>query len=666
MPPNGPARRSGRWFGTRRGLALAGLPLFLLAAAYIVATVDIRGHDGRVARSVELAGVDVGGLNGDELELQLDRINSFVQTAPVYIETPDAAYQIDAERLGLQLDRVSTRAATLAAGRSGSSATRPFSWFGALWSPHQVDAVLKLDPAAAESGLAAVAKTISVEPGDPSLVLNNGRLELVAGTPGSILDVTRLVRDLSSSLPTEPGAPINVQAFTTQSAMVDVEIQALVDRLNGATTQPVQLVIDGEPIAMPSADFRGLVELILDGPEPRARLNSPALFAWINERTGIAQASIDTTTLIVEGSQVRLPASNAAMCCQVDTADRLLDAVLGGQQPFEIQLIRDDITPLVELGIAEMMAEFTTRHPSGEARVTNIQRMADMVRGALIEPGGQFSLNDFVGERTTAKGYVPAGVIYNGVFTEDVGGGVSQFATTLFNAAFFAGLDLDAYQSHSIYIDRYPYGREATVNWPGVDLKIGNPTDFPVLIWTEYTADSITVKLFGTAVVIGEQTNQTEEAVGECTRVRTERTRTWVDGRTEGDSVTALYQPEEGLNCEGQPTIPPPDCADDEGLVDTTGNGFGDSCAPLLELCPANTFPVDEDGDRIIDFCDARVCPPEMVPTDTTGDGEIDTCLPPAEPTAAPTPEPTADPTGATDTADDAVTPDPTDGDGSG
>jgi vancomycin resistance protein YoaR len=633
------------------------LPLFILAAAYLVATIDIRSHDGRVARGVELAGVNVGGLDNAELDAELERINSFVVTAPVYIETPEAAYQIDAERLGLQLDRTATRAATLATGREGSAAMRPFSWFGSLFSAHEVDAVLRLDGAAAEAGLAAVSKTISVEPGEPSLVLNNGRLELEPGSPGSILDVSRLLRDLSTSLPSEPGAPINVQAYTTADAMIDVEIQGLVDQLNGQSVQPISLMIDGQLVSMPGADFRGLVELVFDGPEPRARLNSPALFEWINSATGIAEPSIDTTTLIVEGSQVRLPASNAALCCQVDTADRLLEAVLAGDQPVEIALIRDDVTPLVELGISELMAEFTTNHPSGQARVTNIQRMADIVRGAIIEPGGEFSLNNFVGERTTNKGFVPAGVIYNGVFAEDVGGGVSQFATTLFNAAFFAGLDLNAYQAHSIYIDRYPYGREATVNWPGVDLRIGNPTDFPVLIWPEYTAGSITVKLFGTAVVIGEQTGQTEEAVGECTRVRTERTRTWVDGRVEVDSVSAIYQPEEGLNCDGQPTIAPPECAEGEALVDTTENGFGDTCAPLSVICPENTVPIiDETG--TIDFCDARVCPADMTPTDTDGDGAVDQCIanePAPEPTPEPTPEPAPEPDADDSSGDDAA-----------
>lgn len=644
-----PFERS-RW-STRRWVALAALPIFVLAAAYIVATVDIRSHDGRVLRSVELNGVDVGGLNQEELDAELDRIDSFVATAPVYIETPDAAYQIDADRLGLTLDFAATRAAVLAAGREGSSVSRPFGWFSALFEPRQVDAVLRLDPEAAEAGLAAVSKTISVEPGPPTLALRNGRLELDPGTPGIILDVSRLLRDLSSSLPDEPGQPINVKAFTTTDSMIDVSIQALVDELNGSSTRPIELLIDGEAVLMPGEDFRALVSLNLDGPEPRAVLDSPALFDWINATTGIAQPSIDTTSLIVEGNQVRLPASNAAMCCLAETANQLLRGVLSNEQPIEIGLIRDDVTPLVELGISELMAEFTTMHPSGQARVTNIQRMADMVRGAVIQPGDEFSLNNFVGERTTTKGFVPAGVIYDGVFAEDVGGGVSQFATTLFNAAFFAGLDLNDYQAHSIYIDRYPYGREATVNWPGVDLVIGNPTNYPVLIWTEYTPDSITVKLFGTAVVAGEQTGQSEEPVGECTRVRTERTRTWFDGRTEVDTVSAIYQPEEGIGCDGTPTVPPPECDQTEVLVDTDDDGFGDECAPIEEICPPPSVPVDEDQDGMIDYCDTRQCPPDTFPTDTDGDGEVDLCIqapPTPTPTvdpAAPTPDPNASPT---------------------
>ena len=91
-----------------------------------------------------------------------------------------------------------------------------------------------------------------------------------------------------------------------------------------------------------------------------------------------------------------------------------------------------------------------------------------------------------------------APVIYEGEFTEDVGGGTSQLATTTFNAAFFAGYPFVEYQPHSFYIDRYPMGREATVSYPAPDLKFRNDTAHPFVIATSYTDSSITVSIYGT------------------------------------------------------------------------------------------------------------------------------------------------------------------------
>jgi len=613
------------WWTWRR-LLFAVLPLLVLAAMYAVATIDIRNHDGRVLRGVQLGQTNVGGMDSNGLDDELDRINSFVETAPVYIETPGALYQIDAERLGLTLDRGATRAAVLTAGREGSGILRPLGWLQGLFSKHKVNAVLRLDTAAAEAGLAAVSKTISVQPGEPTLQLRNGRLVLEPGEPGTILDVNRLLEDLSASLPSEAGQEIFVNAVTTTDAVIDVEIQSLIDRINGAQ-QRLELVVGDQSILVPQSDFRSWVELDLTGESPRAELNAETMFRWINAAAGIAEGEIDTRALIVEGNQIRLPVPNARMCCTAETSELVFESVLAGASTIEVALLDDDLGPLAELGISELIGEFTTEHEEAQDRVINIQRMADVVRGALIQPGETFSLNDYVGERTTAKGFVPAGVIYDGVFTEDVGGGVSQFATTLFNASFFGGLDFVRYQAHSIYIDRYPYGREATVSWPDVDLRVRNPTEFPILIWTEYSPGTITVKLFGTATVSGEQTGQEEEPLDECTKVRTERTRTWVDGSTEIDYVSAVYQPEEGLGCDGKPTTPPPECDEDEGLVDTDDNGFGDLCVPLTAICPAETVAIDENDDGLIDYCFAESCPENTEAVDTTGDGQIDQCI---------------------------------------
>ncbi|HEX2062814.1 MAG TPA: VanW family protein, partial [Acidimicrobiales bacterium] len=231
------------------------------------------------------------------------------------------------------------------------------------------------------------------------------------------------------------------------------------------------------------------------------------------------------------------------------------DAVREGRRervglPLKTVQPRRTVEEARALGIKEPVAAFTTNHAPNQPRVRNIHRIADMLRGRLIEPGQTLSVNDAVGRRTVDKGFVVDAVIEDGKFEEEVGGGISQFATTLFNAAFFAGLEFPEYQSHSIYISRYPYGREATLSYPRPDLKLRNPSPHGVLLWPTYTGSSITVTLYSTKWVEAAQTAQTTEPRGPCTRVRTTRTRKMLsDGSVKVDHVSALYRPGEGINC---------------------------------------------------------------------------------------------------------------------
>lgn len=148
-------------------------------------------------------------------------------------------------------------------------------------------------------------------------------------------------------------------------------------------------------------------------------------------------------------------------------------------------------------GVDQLIGTFTTYHPCCAPRVTNIHRMAEIIDGAVIAPGGTFSLNDAAGERTTARGFVAAPAIVDGELADQIGGGVSQFSTTLFNAAWFAGLDIVRHQPHSLYIPRYPPGREATLDWRAIDQVIRNDTRAPAVIRVRTTGTSVTVGIYG-------------------------------------------------------------------------------------------------------------------------------------------------------------------------
>ena len=141
------------------------------------------------------------------------------------------------------------------------------------------------------------------------------------------------------------------------------------------------------------------------------------------------------------------------------------------------------------LDIRERVSEFTTYYPCCQPRVTNIQRAAELLDGTILLPRTGFSLNEALGKRTEANGFVSAPQIYRGRLEDAVGGGISQIATTLFNAAFFAGLKLVAHQAHQFYISRYPMGREATVSWGGPELIFRN--DWPAALLIKLDRDRL-------------------------------------------------------------------------------------------------------------------------------------------------------------------------------
>lgn len=160
-----------------------------------------------------------------------------------------------------------------------------------------------------------------------------------------------------------------------------------------------------------------------------------------------------------------------------------------------------DVEPIEPPPLPEIqrVSRFTTYHDCCEPRVHNIQLLADTLDGYVVYPGEVFSINEAVGPRTWAKGYVAAPILCSTGYCLGVGGGISQFATTMFNAIFWGGYEEVAHRPHSIWIDRYPVGIEATLSYGSLDVAFRNDTVTPVTIRTRHSATSITVELWGNA-----------------------------------------------------------------------------------------------------------------------------------------------------------------------
>jgi vancomycin resistance protein YoaR len=173
------------------------------------------------------------------------------------------------------------------------------------------------------------------------------------------------------------------------------------------------------------------------------------------------------------------------------TGERTITAVYA-EQPAELTTEK-----LNSLGITGVIGEFTTHNFAPDSG-RNIKRAAEVINGTIVQPGETFSLNGATDPRDAAHGYVEAGIINDGHASRGVGGGVSQIATTTYNAAYFAGMVDVAHKEHSFFISRYPPGREATVFGSAIDLKFRNDNPTGVMIQTVWTPNSITVRLYGT------------------------------------------------------------------------------------------------------------------------------------------------------------------------
>ena len=144
-----------------------------------------------------------------------------------------------------------------------------------------------------------------------------------------------------------------------------------------------------------------------------------------------------------------------------------------------------------------LISTYTTKTTSNKNRNTNIQLSAQAINGRTVLPGEIFSFNGATGERTAAKGYREAAAIAGGESRDEVGGGVCQTSSTLFNAVARANLEIIARSPHawpSSYVEK---GFDATVNWPGLDFKFRNNTDWPVFLTASYADRKVTVSVYG-------------------------------------------------------------------------------------------------------------------------------------------------------------------------
>lgn len=166
--------------------------------------------------------------------------------------------------------------------------------------------------------------------------------------------------------------------------------------------------------------------------------------------------------------------------------------------PLKITVPDKTLSDLGEEAFPDELGTYTTRYdPTNKNRSNNLEISAKKINGTIIMPGETFSYNQTVGERTIAEGYKEAGAYAGGKVVQDVGGGICQTSSTLYNAVLLANLEIVDRSNHQFLTSYVPAGRDATVAWGSIDFQFKNTREYPIKIEASVKNGVCTMSIYG-------------------------------------------------------------------------------------------------------------------------------------------------------------------------
>ncbi|HEX9978345.1 MAG TPA: VanW family protein [Acidimicrobiia bacterium] len=489
----------------------------LVAMVLVVFGIDRVTNGGEVLGGVVVGGVNIGGLDEHDALARLHELEDELMTRSIPVVAAGHQFALDPSQIGFDVDEQAIVEEALRNGRTGNIVSQ-FGWWLEHLASGDRDIPVTFDyDEAALAGIVNGWETDGIAdpafPGD--ITMRDGAIVYQYPADGIGIESDKAMQALAAVL-TIPHAPVvTLPTRVLAAALTDQDVDDAVVEARHILEGDVTLTNSefDKSITIPRDVIANALVVTRDdsGESPRFEMSlDPAV---INDYVAAFGPSLETEPTDAE-IQIDIETDVVTIVPSLPVKEpdpaTLVDAVWNaastpgrtGDLPYDEGHDAPFSTADAEaLGVHGLIGEFTTNYPCCAARVTNIHQIADDVDGTMILPGQDFSLNDVVGKRTTAKGYVCAGALIGGEIVEEgeicIGGGTSQFTTTMYNAAFFAGLEDVYHMPHTIWFSRYPEGREATLGWRDPELIFRNNTPNAIIVRTTYDATSVTVKIYG-------------------------------------------------------------------------------------------------------------------------------------------------------------------------
>ena len=507
----------------RLAIIAAAIPIALWGWIGVVFAMDHAADEGEVLGRVAIGEVELAGLSRAEAIAAVQTVEAALGAEPIQVTIEDHEFTLLPSQVGFNLDEIALVDEALKQGRGGGFFSEMKWWVSNLagGSTHELGVQGTYNRDALRGQLQLwESQAISDPPLEGGITIQGNTVVPVYPKAGTGLDIDTTADLIEAEVLGDRGPVVAVTEFRTP-ALTNAEIDRAVTRAEELVNEPVTLakILPQITLVFPTEVLRESIASRIvadeDGrPEVDLFFQIGPLVQYLNPiRDQVETAPINAQVVIrPDDVPIVLAGSNGLRVDDGQLPDSLMNAATSvtrtGPLPVRDGAAPEFTTEDVEgWGITTLLYNATTYYTccgdfKNQNRIINIHRIADEVNGAIVLPGETFSLNDYVGKRTEADGYRAAGAILGEVVyccdnPANIGGGVSQFTTTLYNAIWWAGLGVVDHTPHTLYFSKYPVVREATLGFPSPDLKFKNDTEHAIYLKTEYTDTSVTVKVFG-------------------------------------------------------------------------------------------------------------------------------------------------------------------------
>ncbi|HSO65869.1 MAG TPA: VanW family protein [Ornithinibacter sp.] len=480
---------------SRWPLVLGAVLLGLLAAYAAVAAFT----GDRVPRGTTVAGVAVGGQSAGAARANLSEQLGEKSAASVVLTSSAGKIEARPTDLGVAVDVDAT-----VDGLVGFSLAPADVW-AHLAGGSEEPAVVTLDDDAFAAVVEKGRAELDAEPVEGSISVAGGKVTLKAPVTGTTTDITGTADAVRRWWPGDRTVEVAARAVPPKVSAGELA-RVKAEFADVAVSAPVTITAAEKTFTLAPTVFAPAIVLTPDASgtiTPTADAEKLAAVVHAAAKESGAEVAAKDAVVTFAGSAPSVAAHVPGRA--LDDASLQSEVWKAISTPTRTATVATRaVAPTFTTAIAkatlpkEKISSFTTNYQSGQSRVENIKLASRIINGTYIPPGGQFSMNGILGQRTPEKGYVKAGIIRGGRAASQYGGGISQVSTTIFNAAFFSGMQLDEWTPHYYYISRYPEGREATISWPDLHNTFTNTTDGGVRIEIITTNTSMTVNFWGT------------------------------------------------------------------------------------------------------------------------------------------------------------------------